>query len=191
MRVVATLLGAGAILALGAATLQVALPPNEAPADGPADRFLAVRRPVLRVLTAVGLVDERAARRYLPSVDDQTTTEHRRTGEILPVCTRTLAREPVYRGALLPVGRRVTYRLAYFREHDEDWRSVRLCYAAHGKRVVAAESPAPEPSVADVSGFVPDASDGFWIEFTNGNGEVHGLDGWGRIDPFWPDPWIR
>jgi len=146
--------------------------------------------PVLRALTAVGLLDERTARRYLPSVDDQPVTEHRPDGETLPVCTRTLAREPVYRGALLRVGRRITYRLAYFREHDEDWRSVRLCYAAGGKRVVAGKNPAPEPRVADVAGFVPETSDGFWVEYTDGHGEVHGLDGWGRIDPFFPDDWV-
>ena len=114
-------------------------------------------------------------------------TEGREAGEDLPVCEMEVRREPVYRGLAWPVGLRVSYRLTYFRAHDEVWRAVRLCYAVGDRRVIAAESATPGPEVAEVTGFVPSSARGAWVEYTDDKGEVHGLNGWGDIDPFWRD----
>lgn len=190
MRTVAgAFIAVGFVVAFVVGVIHVAVPPNESAEEGSADRFLFVRRPVIKALHAVGFLDQRSARSCLPSVSDQTTTEGLPTGEELPVCELEVNREPVYRGLLWKVGRRITYRLRYFREWRENWRAVRLCYAVSGRRFVAAENTTLEPGgqLAEVSGFVPSSARGFWVEYTDDKGEVHGLNGWGDIDPFWPD----
>lgn len=182
----------GAIIAVGFALavvvgiLHVAFPPNETAEEGCADPFLFVRRPVLKALEALPLLGFRA-KRCLPSVGESMVTEVLPTDERLPVCNMEVQREPVYRGLVWKVGRRITYRLRYFREHDEAWRAVRLCYAVGGERFVAAENTTPQPDLAEVSGFVPSEDRGFWVEYTDDKGEVHGLNGWGDTDPFWRD----
>jgi len=176
----------GFALALAVGVVHLAVPPNETAEEGCADPFLFVRRPVLKALEALPLLRFRA-KPYLPSVGESMVTEVLPTGEKLPVCNMEVQREPVYRGLAWKVGRRITYRLRYFREHDEDWRAVRLCYVVGGERFVAGENTAPEANLAEVSGFVPSSDRGVWVEYTDGNGEVHGLNGWGHVDPFWRD----
>jgi len=179
----------GFALALGVGVLHVVVPPNETAEDGSADPFLWARRPVVKTLEAVGLLDRGGARTYLPSVSDEGTTFRcLPTGERLLVCEVEVRREPVYRGLLLKVGRRISYRLRYFGEElGANWRTVRLCYAVGDRRVVAAENPSSDPQLAEVSGFVPCSARGSWVEFTDDKGDVHGLNGWGDIDPFWHD----
>ncbi len=176
----------GFVLAFVVGVIHVAFPPNETVEEGSADLFLFVRRPVLKALEALPLVRFRA-KPYLPSVGESMVTEVLPTGEKLPVCKMEVKREPVYRGLFWNVGRRISYRLGYLREHDEDWRAVRLCYAVGTERFVAAENTKPAPELAEVSGFVPSHARGVWVEYTDGKADVHSLNGWGNTDPFWRD----
>jgi hypothetical protein len=186
--VAGSVLGVGLALVVGVGALHVAMPPNETAAEGAADPFLFVRGPVVKVLDAVGLLDW-TRESCLPSVSSAGTTFRvLPTGEKLPVCEQEVRREPVYRGLLLQVGRRITFRLKYFGEEwGAEWRTVRLCYAVGPRRFVAAESPSPDRQLAEVSGFVPNAARGTWVEFTDHKGDVHSLSAWGDFDPFWRD----
>ncbi len=186
--VAGSLLGAGLALVVCVGALHVAMPPNETAAEGAADPFLFVRRPVIKALDALGLLDWTAPS-CLPSVSGHGTTFRvLPTGEELPVCEQEVRREPVYRGLFLQVGRRFSFRLKYFGEEwGANWRTVRLCYAVGPRRFVAAESPSPDRQLVDISGFVPSSARGTWVEFTDDKGDVHSLSAWGDFDPFWRD----
>lgn len=163
----ALVVAAGLSLATGIAYL--AVPANETAEEGPADPILWVRRPVIKALKAAGLLkfDERFQNPYLPTPDERT--------------------EPVYRGLLWPVGYRVTRRVRLYEGDPGSLRSIRLCYAVGGKRLVAAEDSKPGERCGEVSGFVPLSARGYWTERTDESGEVHSVWGRGDIDPFWRD----
>ncbi len=181
----------GIAVALLVAVLYVAVPPNTTPEQGSADPILFARRPVFKLLGAVGLIkfDERLPNPYLPAARSTTTWEELPTGQRLLTSRTETKHEPAYRGLFWPVGRRVTYSLEFFGELRESWRTVRLCYAVGGQRFVAAENAALQPGgqLAQVSGFVPRTARCYWVEQTNEEGEVHSLEGWGDTDPFWRD----
>jgi hypothetical protein len=167
------------------ATLHAAFPPNETEAEGCADPFLSVRRPVLEALVAAHVLGRRDADHYLPtSSESGSCCEVLPGGERLPVCEQLVTREPVSRGLLWRVGRRITYRLAYLRDHDEQWRTVRLCYAMGPERFVAVERATADPDVAEVSGFVPDSARGYWIECSDVTGKYCWTNAWGSTEPF-------
>ena len=194
MERVKTLGKALAIVVLGAALamgiMYVVFPANQV--EGPADPYLSVRRPVLRFLSSVGLAP--GADRYLPSVGKGGTTISKRGQDGEDVLLQRTERdsEPVYRGAFWKVGSRVTYRTVQFVEPWSTRRVLRLCYARDGKRFVAGEGTIenglvdPAGRHAEVRGFVPGRRDGYWIEEVDENGDLHGVCGWGRIDPFFP-----
>jgi hypothetical protein len=175
-------------LAVVAGGLHLAMAPNETAEEGSADPFLFARGPVLRALAAVGVVDRQSVDPCLPSVSLAGTTYRcLPTGEKEPVCAQEVRREPVYRGLLLNVGRRVTYRLQYFGEWRQRWWTARLCYVVGDRRFVAAENGTPDPHLVEVSGFVPSSARGHWVEYSDDRGGIHALNSWGDIDPFWSD----
>lgn len=175
-------IGIGLALALGTAILHLAMPPNETAADGPADPFLLVRRRVMSVLGAIGVLDPEATS-WLPSESGGTMWKRLPTGVDVLWCDHVVEREPVFRGPFWQVGRRITHRVRYFGERDA-LGAVRLYYVVGDRRCLAAESMAPTADVVEVSGFVPDSARGNWIEVTDAERKMRWIEASGRTEPF-------
>jgi hypothetical protein len=176
-RILAVAVGALVVL-VGA--LYVAVPPNVGVDDGAADPILFLRRPVFRVLDAIGVVHVSARRpnRYLPSRFGVTAHEELASGERRLISKEAWRNEPVYRGLFWSVGSRVTYRIRFPGSDPESREALRLCYLSGGRRSVAAQVRWDAAS-AEVTGFVPAAASGYWVEQVGRDGRAEPLAGWG------------
>ena len=179
-------------IAVVVGVLYVAVPPNRTAQEGPPDPILSVRRPVIKALIWAGIVEGPGwfgGHPYLPTIGGsegfEPTTSANEQGP--PAWRMEIEMEPVYRGIFWPVGDRITYRRRLFGENRESWRSIRLCYAEGDREHVAGTNDAPEPQLAEVTGYVPRSARGYWVESTDDKGVVHSMDGWGDTDPFFDD----
>lgn len=178
-----------ACLAAIVGVLYVVVPPNETSAEGRADPILFLRRPVVRALIWTGALKGPGlfVDRYphLPTTGGYEwsgpKTDPR--GEDVQDGKVEVLKEPVYRGLLWLVGHRITYRRIQHGAPD-GYCVIRLGYVAGSRRVVAAENPSPDPAAprSEVSGFVPLAARGFWVECSDGKGNTRS-DEWGDCDP--------
>lgn len=189
------LIALGALTALTIVGLYLFVPPNTRPEDGPADAILSVRRPVVGFLRDVGVLSDGLPVLFgdplLPTVATTTifppTTNPLDAGEDGVVVEEiTVRREPVYRGVLWPVGDRILYKNEFFSEDRHDIASLRLCYEAGGRHVVAGEGTVENGLVdrsgrwVSVRGFVPRTAAAYWIESVRPDGTVEEGDRWGR-----------
>jgi len=183
------------VLATPVGVLFVAVPPNETPEDGPADPILGLRRSVLVVLQAAGIVDGPGwfSGGYLPNGMGSEIHEDGPNGERTLLYRMRIEREPVYRGLFWCVGHRIAYRTTEFDDERNHWQVLRLCYTEDGEKFVAGEGTLengmldPDGRDHTVRGYVPCSARGYWVEAVDQKGDVHSQHGWGDTAKFWRD----
>lgn len=169
-----------------ACVLYVVVGPNPALEDGDADPILAVRRPIIEILSGLGVrVSRRYNNRQLPSGRRATCRRQTASGDYEKFFESRWMCEPVFRGLFWCVGYRVTFRVDDPAQADSR-RALRLYYQHDETRVLVGTSTSPRRTdgVWVVSGFVPDEASGYWAEWKKSNGETDPIEGWGDTDAF-------
>jgi hypothetical protein len=167
------------------AVASLRLPAHRMPSDGAADPFLLVRRPVLKALAAV--CGRRGEDEDLPSAGDVQAYDVLPTGEKLAL-EQHWEREPVFRGPFCKVGDRITFRVTDMRSPPRvESRRLRISYvpgaaASGAKRIVVAES-VFDPSLTQVTGFVPESATGIRVECVDAAGKSRSVIAWGPTGP--------